>query len=188
MSYLHLEWVTRQQLDQLDFKRGIMVNRFFKKIQSVEKEGEGDVMFVDSENYLVDLILDCVDAVIEINKDLYITGWRMLRPDSILAEGTVIYNLPKPWRERLGKHPKHKAVKKESALDELAGDNPYLCFNKDISMYIPKDEEHPTPTPEGSIFRYERVFLVKWMGLGIAEATWERACDFNVIAYLMIQG
>ena len=181
VSYLHLDWVTRQQLDQMDFKKNIMINRFFKKVRDAEVEGNGDIMFVDSENYLVDIILDCVDAVIEVNPDLYITGWRMLPPESVLPEGAEIYNLPRPWRERLGvPDTTPKAMKQESALNDLAGENPYMCFEKDISQYYPKDESHPTPTADGSVFRYERVFLVKWMGLGIAEATWERACDIGV--------
>lgn len=181
VSYLHLDWVTRQQLDQMDFKKNIMINRFFKKVRDAEVEGNGDIMFVDSENYLVDIILDCVDAVIEVNPDLYITGWRMLPPESVLPEGAEIYNLPRPWRERLGvPDTTPKAMKQESALNDLAGENPYMCFEKDISQYYPKDESHPTSTADGSVFRYERVFLVKWMGLGIAEATWERACDIGV--------
>ena len=35
------------------------------------------------------------------------------------------------------------------------------------------------PDENGSVFCYERVYFVKWGGLGIAEATWERACDLR---------
>ena len=179
---MHLEWVKRQQLDQIDTKKNNVLNRFFKKIREAEVDNNDEIMFVESENYIVDIILDCVDAIIEVNPESYITGWRMLSPDSPLFKGIEIYNMPRPWRERLGvPQTSPKVMKKGSVLNDLAGENPYMSFKKNISKYYPKNESSPTVTPEGSLFCYERVYLVKWGGLGIAEATWERACDIGVM-------
>ena len=139
---------------------------------------QDETLLFDPENTTVDIILDCVDAIIEINKDRFVTGWRLLWPFEELDPRKKIYNLPLAWTQRLGKDIA-KASESSSPMAHLAGENPYLHLKKDISQFYPDDENEIVPDENGSVFRYERVYFVKWGGLGIAEATWERACDLR---------
>lgn len=181
LSYLHLEWVTRQKLEQIEFKGPGTFSRFMKKIENCDQDPDSEIMFVNNEYYVVDSILDCVDAIIEVNPDLYIPGWRMLSMDEELPPKTKIYNLPQTWRERLGKtNPSKSSMEKvKRKSEDLSGKNPYSEFYKSISRFIPEDETSQVPDANGSIFLYERVYLVKWTDMSISEATWERGCDIQ---------
>lgn len=174
ISYLHLEWVTKDELDLIEFKSP-MYARFLKKVENSGEDPNKEILFISKENQTVESILDCVDAIIEINPKLYFTGWRMLSMDEVIPDGTKIYNLPQPWRERL-------VLKKKDndKPDEDSIINPYLSFKKSIKKYIPNDETKQIPTESGSIFMYEKLYLVKWMEMSFGEATWERFCDINV--------
>lgn len=177
VSYLHLEWVKREELDKIEFKSTGALNRFVKKAEASGKDPDSLILFVSEESVTVDSILDCIDAVIEVNKDLYVTGWRMLSANEEIPEGIKIYNLPKPWRERLGEKLKKKSSKK--GTDDASGANPFINLDKDISRFIPADENNQVPEKNGSVYIFERVYLVKWLDLSIAEASWERLCDIN---------
>lgn len=179
LSYLHLEWVTKDELDNIDFKSNVLMNRFLKKVQESEQDQNDEILFVNSENLKVDCVLDCIDAIIEINSKLYLSGWRLLSPDECIPLNTKIYNLPKPWRERLGGDTNSSKDDSKKFVDELAGLNPYLKFDKDISHLIPENESNPIPDRDGSVYTYERIYLIKWVDMSIGDATWERFCDFN---------
>ena len=64
-------------------------------------------------------------------------------------------------------------------MSELAGENPYIHLKKNISSFYPEDESVIIPTKEGSVYYYERIYLVKWVDMSISEATWERSCDIQ---------
>ena len=198
ISYIHLVWIKKEELDQIDFKSTSIISRFQKKLSEYEEDANSEILLFSKDYYLVDLVLDCADAIIEINSERYISGWRMLSRNEELPQDCKIYNLPKPWRERLQEDPlseikqskKTKSIEKKpprgkrqvpvkNSGSDLSGVNPFIHFNKSIEYLLPEDESNPIPNAVGSIFRYERIYLVKWVGLSIAEATWERSCDFR---------
>lgn len=174
-----MEWVTRQQLDKFVFKKNIITNRFFKKIQETDEDPNSEIMTIPSEYLMVDSIIDCADAIIVVNPRLYLAGWKMLSLEEELPKGTKIYDLPPTWRERLGEAEEMEPIS-GSTLNELAGENPFLHLHKDISQYYPKNNSKVVPNEIGSVYRYERIYLVKWTDLSISESTWERSCDLNV--------
>ena len=183
ISYLHLEWVTRQQLDLFNFKKNVVINRFLKRLQESDEDPNTEILLVPSENFLVDSVIDCADAIIEINPALYLTGWRLLGPEEEIPRAVKIQNLPPTWRQRLGE-PEEKEPIRGNMLDELAGENPFLHLYKDISRFYPPKSAKGQAEPDirGSVYQYERIYFVKWMDLSLSEATWERACDINVPA------
>lgn len=173
--------MTRQQLDLFNFKKNVVINRFLKRLQETDEDPNTEILLVPSENFLVDSVVDCADAIIEINPALYLTGWRLLGPEEEIPPAVKIQNLPPTWRQRLGE-PEEKEQIRGNMLDELAGENPFLHLNKDISRFYPSEGPHGVVDPDirGSLYQYERIYFVKWMDLSLSEATWERSCDINV--------
>lgn len=181
LSYLHLDWVTKDELDLIDFKSNSISSRFFKKLQTCDQDPNSEILFVNDENFKCDAVLDCIDAVLEINENSFLPGWRMLGRNEPIPKDIKIANLPKTWRERLPEEDKEttKAERSRPSHNDLAGLNPWIDFRKDISSYYATDKNPCRPNHEGSIYAYERLYLVKWMGLSISEATWERECDID---------
>lgn len=102
----------------------------------------------------------------------------MLNPTEELDKKLKIYHLPESWRKRLGSDEKKKSDDTDM-MSELAGENPYIHLKKNISSFYPEDESVIIPTKEGSVYYYERIYLVKWVDMSISEATWERSCDIQ---------
>lgn len=178
VSYLHIEWISRQQLDELELRKNVVINRFLKRLSELPDDGPKETLLINPEFLHVDCIIDCVDAIIEVNHDLYLTGWRLLNPSEELDKQRKIYHLPQSWRKRLGSEDV-KRTDDTDMMSELAGENPYLHLKKNISSFYPADESIVVPDSEGSVYYYERIYLVKWMDMSISEATWERACDIQ---------
>ena len=158
----------------MEIRKNVVLNRAFKKL--TEYPEDQDVLLVDHEFTCVDSVIDCVDAILEVNADSYLTGWRLLMPQEELPKGLKIYNLPQSWKKRLGADD-DKKPDDPNMMNELAGENPYLHLKKNISSFYPADESVVVPNANGSVFRYERIYLVKWQGMSISEATWERVTD-----------
>lgn len=170
--------MTRQELTDLDIKKNVIMYRNIRKLEDLPEEEQDQTLLYSPDVTKVDMVLDCLDVIIEVNESKFIPGWRVLPPYEELDPKMKIYNLPAVWTDRLGEE-NTKNSKTKIRVNELTGENPYLYFKKDISIFYPKNEAHPVPNKEGSIFRYERIYLVKWIDLAIAEATWERACDIQ---------
>lgn len=181
LSYLHLEWVTKDELDRINFKSTSVVTRFFKKLQTCEQDANDVISFVDEDNLKCDVILDCMDAILELNKTAYLPGWRLLGRNESIPKGIKIANLPKTWRQRLPNEAAEVKKGEHSKIthNDLAGLNPWMNFQKDISAYYETKKNPCLTNNEGSIYAYEKLYLVKWMGLSLGEATWERECDIN---------
>ena len=139
------------------------------------------VSFVDEDNLKCDVILDCMDAILEINKIAFLPGWRLLGRNESIPKGIKIANLPKTWRQRLPNEAAEVKKGEHSKIthNDLAGLNPWMNFQKDISSYYETKKNPCLPNSEGSIYAYEKLYLVKWVGLSLGEATWERECDID---------
>ena len=219
ISYYHLEWVTRQQLDKLKLRKTILLNRFTAKLNASEEfdpENDNEILFVEPEYYNVERILDCVNCILEINPKKFLVGWRTLSGDEELPKGQKIKGLPRPWKERLLKQTSHpneeeKSESPESVAfsttptapsenandEESAGtkarskltkkeeeNNLYERILQNMEQYYEDNssasEEKKKKGSGESEYVFERLFFVKWEGLSIREATWERACDIGV--------